>query len=110
MQLETFRQELIDVIREHEDRYWTGYAIWAHFQRRFPQSADELTRQYTDGVGRGGDTNFGPVSYIAQSLGRVPNLVDRQWLHAKGLAVNGREASGDSVAVFRWRGDFDRTF
>ncbi len=104
MQLDVIRTELIDIIREHEDRYWTGYSVWSRLKVRFPEQAEGLARTYSDGVGRGGGVNYGPVSHISQSLASVPDLVDRQWLDAKGLRVREHEASDDVIAIFRWIG------
>jgi len=109
MQFETIRRELIDIIREHEDRYWTGYAIWAHLKQRFPQAAAEISQSSSD-ASNGSDANRGPVSFITQSLSHAPNLVDQQWVYTQGISVNGREIAGERVAVFRWCGEFDRTF
>jgi len=109
MPRELVRQELIDVIREHEDRYWTGYAIWAHLKQRFPQAAEDIARASRERASHGAGADFCAVSLITQNLTRATNLVDKQWVHTQGLTPDGRDAGRECVAVFRYRGGYDRT-
>ncbi len=105
MELDELRPQLLEILQEQPDRYWTTYSIWHRLQQRYPDSARRLEQEYGEGVGEGGGHQYRPTSYISLSLGQVPRLVDgTRKLHAVGLSVHGINASFDELALFRWIG------
>lgn len=93
--------ELLTILREHPNRYFTSYYLWYRLGRDHEPLARLLEATYGDAVGEGGGAPYGPATYLSQMLGHRDD-VDRQFLHADGLEVHGIPASYDEIGLFRW--------
>jgi hypothetical protein len=94
---------LLAVLQEHPHRFYTAYYLWYRLGRDRPDLARRLEEAYGEGVGEGGGAHYRATSYISQVLGHTVN-VERQWVHADGLAVHGIRASYDEIRLYRWTG------
>lgn len=100
--LEELRPQLGVILQEHPDRYWLSYQILEELRVVAPNMLQQIEKRHGTAVGLGGGWQYGPASAISQCLGHW-DMVDTQHIHAKGLHVGDTEASGDEMAIFRWR-------
>ena len=101
MELNELRPQLVEILQERPDEFWLAYSVWLRLREHFPEQAERLATEYggENTVGEGGDVQYSPASYIAQSL--ADYQVGR--LYARGLSVGGIRASYEWLAVFCFR-------
>jgi hypothetical protein len=107
MRLDEIRPQLVSILQERPDEFWLAYTVWLRLNERFPEQAARIAAEYGgfEAVGEGGDVQFGPASYIAQSLRRFEPQVEVRRLFAKGLSVGEIKTSYEWLSVYRWCGE-----
>jgi len=101
----TITHELIAVLRERDDRYWTAVDVWNSFRAQSPEAASAFRR----GPGAEREPSIDPPGRVADELRRLAKIIDRQWLHACRSGGGDNPPSTRRVEIFRWRGDYDRS-
>jgi len=105
MSTATIPQELLFVLRDRADRYWTAADIWKCLSEQFPDTADDYTHLLRDAD----DSIADEPGFVAAQLRQLADRVDRQWLHTAAPAGGTRPSSTRRVEIFRYRGDYDRS-
>ena len=100
MELAEIREEVLTILREHDDRWWMSYSIW---YRLSDVARTALEAEYGTAIGKGGGHPHGPISHISKVLYHTDG-VEREHLETRSVSVRGREASGARTAIFRWVG------
>lgn len=105
MSTSTIPQDLLIVLRERADRYWTAADIWNCLSEQFPDTAEHYTHLLRDAD----DSIADEPGFVAAQLRQIPDLVDRQWLHTAAPATRTRPGSTRRIEIFRWHSDYDRS-